>query len=52
MDRNTILAFILCAGVLFGYDVIFVAPKSIDRKFFGFLQLNNEWKIADVTSYL
>ncbi len=27
MDRNTILAFILCAGVLFGYDVIFVAPK-------------------------
>lgn len=33
-------------------EVIFVAPKSIDRKFFGFLQLNNEWKIADVTSYL
>ncbi len=33
-------------------EVIFVSPKTIDRKFFGFLQINNEWKIADVTSYL
>lgn len=33
-------------------EVIFVTPKTIDRKFFGFLQLNKEWKIADVTSYL
>lgn len=33
-------------------EVIFVSPKSIDRKFFGFLLINNEWKIADVTSYI
>lgn len=33
-------------------EVIFVSPKNIDRKFFGFLLINNEWKIADVTSYI
>ncbi|MES2619650.1 MAG: hypothetical protein V4615_02280 [Bacteroidota bacterium] len=33
-------------------EVIFVYPKSMDRKFFGFLLINEEWKIADVTSYL
>lgn len=33
-------------------EVIFVYPKKVDRKFFGFLPINNEYKIADVTSYL
>jgi hypothetical protein len=33
-------------------EVIIVYPKKIDRKFFGFLLINNEYKIADVTSYL
>lgn len=33
-------------------EVLFVSPKSVERKFFGFLLINNEWKIADVTSYL
>ncbi len=33
-------------------EVIFVSQKYLDRKFFGFLQIENEWKIVDVTSYL
>ncbi|MCW5908614.1 MAG: hypothetical protein KIS94_12200 [Chitinophagales bacterium] len=33
-------------------EVIMVYPKKVDRKFFGFLLINNEFKIADVTSYL
>lgn len=33
-------------------EVIFVHPKNIDRKFFGFLLINNEYKIADATSWL
>jgi len=33
-------------------EVIFVSPKSVDRKFFGFLEINGEFKIADVTSNL
>jgi hypothetical protein len=33
-------------------EVIFVSKRSIDRKFFGFLQIKEQWKIADVTSYL
>ena len=33
-------------------EVIFASPKNMDRKFFGFLQIGEEWKIADVTSYL
>lgn len=33
-------------------EVIFVSKKNIDRKFFGFLQINGEYKIADVTSSL
>lgn len=33
-------------------EVIFVSKKNTDRKFFGFLPINNEWKIADVTSYI
>jgi hypothetical protein len=33
-------------------EVIFVSRKNLDRKFFGFLQIKDEWKIADVTSYL
>jgi hypothetical protein len=33
-------------------EVIFVSKKSVDRKFFGFLQIKEEWKIADVTSSL
>lgn len=33
-------------------EVIFVYPKTIDRKFFGFLLINNEYKIADATSWL
>ena len=30
MDKNTILAFALCAAVLFGYDTFFVAPKRAE----------------------
>lgn len=33
-------------------EVIIVYPKKIDRKFFGFLQVDGTYKIADVTSYL
>lgn len=33
-------------------EVIFIGPKKIDRKFFGFLKAGNDYKIADVTSYL
>jgi hypothetical protein len=33
-------------------EVIFISKKNMDRKFFGFLLINEEWKIADVTSYL
>ena len=33
-------------------EVIFPSPKQFDRKFFGFLQVGDEWKIADVTSNL
>lgn len=33
-------------------EVIFISPKKVDRKFFGFLKVNDEYKIADVTSYL
>ena len=33
-------------------EVVFSAPKKIERKFFGFLLINDEWKIIDVTSYL
>lgn len=33
-------------------EVIIVFPKKIERKFFGFLQIGNDYKIADVTSYL
>ncbi len=30
MDKNTILAFALCAGVIIGYDALFVAPKRAE----------------------
>ncbi len=33
-------------------EVIFISPKNINRKFFGFLLIGEEWKIADVTSNL
>lgn len=33
-------------------EVIFVSKKSVDRKFFGFLEIDGEYKIADVTSNL
>lgn len=33
-------------------EVIFIGPKKVDRKFFGFLPINGEYKIADVTSHL
>lgn len=33
-------------------EVIFVSKKSVDRKFFGFLKVKEDWKIADVTSSL
>ncbi|MDB5281523.1 MAG: hypothetical protein JWO06_598 [Bacteroidota bacterium] len=34
-------------------EVIFTSRKNLDRKFFGFLIVNNgEYKIIDVTSYL
>ncbi len=33
-------------------EVIFASPKYFDRKFFGFLQIENKWKIVDVTSSL
>ena len=33
-------------------EVIFVSKKTVDRKFFGFLEINGEYKIADVTSFL
>ena len=33
-------------------EVIFTSPKQFDRKFFGFIELENEWKIVDVTSNL
>lgn len=33
-------------------EVVFTAPKFIDRKFFGFLAIGSELKIADVTSWI
>jgi hypothetical protein len=33
-------------------EVIFISREKTDREFFGFLKLNNEYKIADVTSNL
>ena len=33
-------------------EVFFVSKKNVDRKFFGFLEVNGEYKIADVTSSL
>ncbi len=33
-------------------EVFFVSKKTVDRKFFGFLEINGEYKIADVTSSL
>ena len=33
-------------------EVIFITSKTINRKFFGFLEINGEYKIADVTSSL
>ncbi|MBL0308432.1 MAG: hypothetical protein IPP77_01685 [Bacteroidetes bacterium] len=33
-------------------EVLFISPKRIDRKFFGFLEVNGSYKIADVTSFL
>ena len=33
-------------------EVIYVSKKTLDRKFFGFLQLKDGYKIVDVTSYL
>ena len=33
-------------------EVIFVGKKTVDRKFFGFLEIDGEYKIADVTSNL
>jgi len=33
-------------------EVIFISKKKVDRKFFGFLLVNGEYKIADVTSFL
>jgi hypothetical protein len=33
-------------------EVIFISPKYLDRKFFGFLEINGEYKIADVTANL
>lgn len=33
-------------------EVLFITPKNINRKFFGFLKINDKYKIADVTSYL
>jgi hypothetical protein len=33
-------------------EVIFVGQKTLDRKFFGFLEIDGEYKIADVTSNL
>jgi hypothetical protein len=33
-------------------EVIFVSKKKIDRKFFGFLMIKDQYKLADITSYL
>jgi len=33
-------------------EVIFVSKRSVDRRFFGFMQVGDGYKIADVTSYL
>ena len=33
-------------------EVLFISSKKIDRKFFGFFEINGQYKIADVTSYL
>jgi hypothetical protein len=33
-------------------EVIFVSRKKVNRKFFGFIRLGEEWKIADITSSL
>lgn len=33
-------------------EVIFTTPTHFDRKFFGFLLIKDEWKIADVSSNL
>jgi len=33
-------------------EVVFISNKSIDRKFFGFIKLNDDYKILDITSNL
>jgi hypothetical protein len=33
-------------------EVIFVTKKTVDRKFFLFQNIRDEWKIMEVTSYL
>lgn len=33
-------------------EVIFISQRNLNRKFFGFLEINGEYKIADVTSNL
>lgn len=33
-------------------EVIFIADKKINRKFFGFLQFDGQYKIAEISSYI
>lgn len=33
-------------------EVIFISEKSINRKFFAFIEIDGQYKIGDVTSYL
>lgn len=33
-------------------EVLFISSKKIERRFFGFFEINGQYKIADVTSYL
>lgn len=33
-------------------EVIFIGKKSINRKFFAFLEINGKYRISDITSYL
>lgn len=33
-------------------EVIFISRKSVNRKFFAFLEVNGQFRISDVTSYL
>lgn len=33
-------------------EVIFIADKKINRKFFGFLQFEGQYKIAEISSYI